>query len=356
MVKFKGGTAKGLTRHDNENRKRLLSLSRSIKMSNPVGEYRCGFFSFGQVDIHFSFYFDLVKKGVELLMDHSYVSKMYQEMATHYIDFVASLPNISKKHVIAVYPSPVHDFRVPRQLVHYGILTEDEVLSFPKEKWLAVVRRDERNKRLALFNDACRQVCASHDIEFISFHDQLLDENYQYVRAEFIDISPYNVHLLWEPLMKIFCERFDGMGFGVEWKHLENLDASASTYIKDKSNRVVDYHEEVRSPLEPLVDFIRKNIESCPSAISSSVDTAVSTSVVESGPTIATYSPPDTCPHPDSIDPGDQSSEWQVAHRKKSGKNERLQSNSRSGVPNNNKSQAVGSRRSGGVAGASGGN
>jgi hypothetical protein len=332
-------------------------------MSNPVGEYRCGFFSFGQVDIHFSFYFDLVKKGVGLLMDSAYVSKMYQEMATHYIDFVASLPNIAKKHVIAVYPSPVHDFRVPRQLVHYGILTEDEVLSFSKENWLAVVKRDERSKRLALFNDACRQVCASHDIEFISFHDQLLDENHQYVRAEFIDISPYNVHLLWEPLMKIFCDRFDGMGFGVEWKHLENLDASASTYIKDKSSRVVDYHEEVKSPLEPLVDFIRKNIESSPPVSSSCVDTALSTSAVDPEPTISTTlssSSHDTCPDPDTIDPGDQSSEWQIAHKKKAGKNERLQSNSRSGVTptsitNNGKSQAFhGSWRSVGV-GASGG-
>lgn len=254
VVKFKGGTAKGLTRLDNENRKRLLALTKQIKDVNPDG-YRCAFFSFGQVDVHFSYYFDLVKKGIGL--DSAYISQFYKDMATHYIDFVASLPNIKKKFVIAVYPSPLDDDRVPRQLIHYGILTEEEVLSFPMEKWLEVVRRDERNKRLAMFNDACRQVCASHDIEFVSLHDQLLDENHRFVRREYVDISPYNVHLLWEPLMKIFCDRFDGMGFGVEWKHLQNLDASADTYLKDKSNRIADYREEVRTPLEPLVQYLR---------------------------------------------------------------------------------------------------
>jgi len=134
VVKFKGATAKGLTRAENANRQALLSLCQH-------NSYRAGFFSFGQVDIHFSFFFDLAKKKSVEIDNPQLLAKMYSDLATNYIDFVASLPNISKKIVLAVYPSPVDDDRVPRQLLHYGILTEDEVVGLSKETWFKVVNR-----------------------------------------------------------------------------------------------------------------------------------------------------------------------------------------------------------------------
>ena len=112
VFKFKGATAKGLTKPLNENRLKLIELT-----SNHRSKYKCGIFSFGQVDVHHSFYYNvfLGKQDVNDYVD------FYDTLATNYVDFIASL-DIPLKIIAAVYPSPLQTSEVPRELMTYNVL------------------------------------------------------------------------------------------------------------------------------------------------------------------------------------------------------------------------------------------
>jgi hypothetical protein len=87
VVKVKGGTMKGLSRYDNDGR---MSLVKKLQTTH----YDCAVFNFGQVDLHFSFYHDLVHKGLNRGKEELF--KFYKDAATHYVDFITSLKNIDR--------------------------------------------------------------------------------------------------------------------------------------------------------------------------------------------------------------------------------------------------------------------
>lgn len=109
--KFKGATAKGLLKPLNENRIQLLELT-----TIPANKYRCCIFNFGQVDVHHSFYYNLV--GRKQVYD---VNDFFEKLARDYVDFVATL-DIPLKIILAVYPSPLDTAQVPRELMTYNVL------------------------------------------------------------------------------------------------------------------------------------------------------------------------------------------------------------------------------------------
>lgn len=111
--KFKGATAKGLLKPLNENRIRLLELT-----TIPANKYHCCIFNFGQVDVHHSFYYNLV--GRKQVYD---INEFLATLARNYVNFVATL-DIPMKIVLAVYPSPLDTSQVPRELMTYNVLGE----------------------------------------------------------------------------------------------------------------------------------------------------------------------------------------------------------------------------------------
>ena len=118
IYKFKGATAKGLTKSQNENRLKLVELT-----SSHPSRYRCGIFSFGQVDLHHSFYYNIFA-GKE---DADNYADFYEILANNYVEFIASL-DIPLKIITAVYPSPLKTSEVPRELLTYNILGITELL------------------------------------------------------------------------------------------------------------------------------------------------------------------------------------------------------------------------------------
>ena len=168
VMKVKGGTMKGLSRYDNEGRVKLIEKLKRVP-------HKCAIFNFGQVDLHFSFYHDLVKKGLDRSKDELF--KHYKDMATHYVDFVASLKNVERKIVFAIYPSPIETSKVPRQLVLYHILEAETISVYPKEKWYKVASLEARNERMVLMNVALEEACNGQDIEFMSVNEQILNDD-----------------------------------------------------------------------------------------------------------------------------------------------------------------------------------
>ena len=111
VYKFKGATAKGLTKPLNETRLKL------IKLTADQAKYRCGIFNYGQVDVHHSFYYNVFggKQDVDTYID------FYETLAANYVEFIASL-DIPLKIIAAVYPSPLETSEVPRELITYNIV------------------------------------------------------------------------------------------------------------------------------------------------------------------------------------------------------------------------------------------
>ena len=106
IVKVKGGTAKGLHKAGG-------SARSSLESRLEKNHYNCAIFNFGQVDIHLSFYYDLlIKKQVD---DNEY----YDSLAHNYVEFIAGLKNIDNKYVMAVYPSPQKD---PEKIVSLNLI------------------------------------------------------------------------------------------------------------------------------------------------------------------------------------------------------------------------------------------
>ena len=109
--KLKGATAKGLSKPSNENRLMLIELA-----SRQPKKYDCCIFSFGQVDVNHSFYYNVIGRKQELD-----IFEYYENIADNYVDFIMSL-DIPLTIVCAVYPSPLATSEVPRELMTYNIL------------------------------------------------------------------------------------------------------------------------------------------------------------------------------------------------------------------------------------------
>eukprot|EP01037_Dinobryon_pediforme_P022226 gene22226-23307_t len=81
----------------------------------------------------------------------------YKQLADEYVSFISTLSaNGVKCFVLAIYPSAVESFRIPSQLIMYGVLTVDQILQ--------------------LFNDSLRASCERSEgrVTFLSINDKLL--------------------------------------------------------------------------------------------------------------------------------------------------------------------------------------
>jgi hypothetical protein len=186
VFKYKGATAKGLTKNDNINRKDIL---KNIKKYKDITG--CLVFVFGNVDLHFSYYYNLLLKNKFDI----------KEIITSYVKFVDSLPvnkNVAK-YIINIYPSPVLQKNIPSQLVLYNIFKNDFILE-NKELILEHSNDELRLKRLYEANTFLKAECIKHKINFIDINSNIMKENK--IKSNFIDPSIYNLHLRYEPQLK----------------------------------------------------------------------------------------------------------------------------------------------------------
>lgn len=101
---FKGATASGLGKADNDNAKTVQQLLRQIE----PGRVRALIFCFGQVDVHLTFYHHLLQDPPQELE--------VARIAHNYVNFARSVgSNVHHdcpRFVLAVYPSPVEVSRL----------------------------------------------------------------------------------------------------------------------------------------------------------------------------------------------------------------------------------------------------
>jgi hypothetical protein len=186
VFKYKGATAKGLIKIDNENRKDILKNIK--KESNFKG---CLVFVFGNVDLHFSYYYNLLLKNKFDI----------KEILKSYVNFIASIKvnkNVSK-YILNIYPSPVLDKNIPSQLILYNIL-EKNIIKENKELILEHSNDEFRLQRLNEANTFLKEECIKNNINFVEINNDIMSNNK--IKSRFIDPSIFNVHLRYEPQLK----------------------------------------------------------------------------------------------------------------------------------------------------------
>ncbi len=180
IYKFRGGTIKGLL-NKNDNYDKILSILKKNK-------YDIGIFVFGFVDLNFYYYHKTYKT------DHSDVFKTIMSYGKDYVDFIASLPNIKKKIIINVMPTPVKNDDFIESIIRYGSLDKDDV------KKIDPIDYDiyTRNKRIYDFNIQIGKFTKQNDIYYCNQYSNLIDSNYKIYNIFKLPHNQYNIHINFE--------------------------------------------------------------------------------------------------------------------------------------------------------------
>ena len=222
VYKFKGSTMKGLTKENNENRKKIID---TVNNNNNI---KCILFNFGQVDLYFSYYYDKFIKNKTFKMD-SIIKK--------YVKFISELKcNNCKKIILAVYPSPIKDKHIFNCLLYYDILSNKIVESISDTIKEKLSNFNFRYKMYYKFNTLIKKYCKIYNINYINLDNELLNKD-KTLKQEFINPeSMYSIHLLWEPLIPILISKIKICNINI--KYTENLKKSLENYLKQKKIRI----------------------------------------------------------------------------------------------------------------------
>lgn len=253
FVKFKGGTMKGLTKPDSENRQIIANTIAKFERGNRLNAV---IFCFGTVDIQFSYYYSK-------LMNKPFTPG---EIVDGYIKFIKSVVN-PKKYKVAVqlaYPSAVAEHNMLFQLEQYHIV--DEFYGFPKRDLAVELTEAERTNliklyakikdkkrpeaqkllepeftfkkriaRLHMFNALMKHKLHGTHISYIDMGRHMTDSK-GYVKPGFIDLSDVNVHFRWEPQIPFMLREFKYYGLSDKYMgDVKKIIAEEEKYLKGKA-------------------------------------------------------------------------------------------------------------------------
>lgn len=245
LKKFKGATAKGLTRATNENRQTVLSTVKRLYEKRACRPVNQAVFVFGNVDVHMSYYYCRYhkKKAID-----------FEEIACAYVSFVASVPHTQHKTVVGVFPSSWQAKHVRHALAVYrAILDEDKALIPDGDCLLS-----ERQKRVLQFNRVLKRECAKHpSITYVDVYQELVDPATQQVRPRFLDESLYNVHFIWETTLLLWLDKFKWLEHHLPKTFREGLMKSLDTYRRSKGEELKEKAAERAAERESVKQLLK---------------------------------------------------------------------------------------------------
>jgi hypothetical protein len=232
---FKGATLKGLTKLNNENRN---SIEKIIKKNKNI---KYVIFSFGQVDLNLSFYYDIVKNNGNIPKSSS---EYYMEYINKYIEWISNLSGNFKRIIIAPYPSPLNSEFTINSLINYGSLTKEDVDKYRNQ--LELVASDfTRNVRYFEYLYCLENACKNNEIIYINLNKYILNDKL-IIKDEFYDISKYNMHLRWSPLLPYIITEFKNNNIPIDENDIiDNMNEIEELYLKEKKERLIknkDYY------------------------------------------------------------------------------------------------------------------
>lgn len=189
---------------------------------------KCVLFKFGNVDLHFSIYYNIFVKKTEFDIKNT---------VKQYIQFINEIEcNNCNKIVFAVYPSVIKDIHFYGNLLNYGIVSKKTIDSFDVSIKNELCKYSERYKLYSSFNYYIKKYCDIYNITFINLKKYLLNED-NTVKQKFINpISYYSIHLLYEPLIPIILKEVNMCNIKQKYKY--DFNYSYKKYVTNKKKLI----------------------------------------------------------------------------------------------------------------------
>ena len=223
VFKYKGATARGLSKIDNANR---IDIINNIDRNRP----ECVVFCFGVVDIFFTVYYKLFESE-KFEFDGK---KFVKTIVDGYVNF---LKELAKKHsntqfyIIPPHYSPVTVDNVPGCIIHYGIVPEKDVME-KINKLKPYIQRKYRNSLVDLFIKSLKyNLRGMNNFHVINIMPKISSNGI--IRDKYIishDVSLYNIHLCWETTILHYLKILDKCGLNINTIDLSQFDE----YMKRK--------------------------------------------------------------------------------------------------------------------------
>lgn len=223
---FKGASAKGLGRDGNQNRDFILQQVRQCSPDRVL-------LSFGNVDVHLSYYYTKYAKEDGTVIDLTAVAEAY-------VEFAKSIPaKHATVHIIGVYPSPVKTEFVQPSLEAYGVIPAGTIID---DEDMTI---EARHDRVELFNKTLQEACQRHNddnnndgrrrrLVFETANPDVLDPTTGLLKPSFQDVSPYNIHLVWETTLLLWLEKWTWLREFCEPGFQERMQKTIEEYLATK--------------------------------------------------------------------------------------------------------------------------
>lgn len=219
IYSFSGKTMKGISKQGDNDKKKMLNIINRNKDTDFI------FFNFGQVDLHLSYYFKTYYKNETF---------DYEDIVIKYVKFINSIKTNSDKIIIDIYQSTLNNDYVIKSLYKY--LDKKYVDKIVQNKKLQEdIKFNNRNKRFKKINKLLKKYCKIYNVKLISFNKLILNNNNK-INKMFIDFDKKNIHIRWEPFIKMLDEKNIMKKYGFKSSYLKDLKESEKKYIKEKED------------------------------------------------------------------------------------------------------------------------
>lgn len=234
VFSYKGATLKGIAKNTNDSR---LVIERAIRKNKNITH---AVFSFGQVDLNLSFYYDIVKNN-GIIPNGGCIH--YSEYIKQYIEWISNIPGRFRRIIIVPYPSPLDAAHTINSLINYGSLTKEEVQMYYAQLEFCsndIIRSTRYFEFLYNMQKNCHKYSFHNNIIYTNLNKYILNENLE-IKNEFRDVSEFNMHLRWGPIIPCIIEEFKLNDVKISDKDIvDNINEIEDKYIQNKSQWLID--------------------------------------------------------------------------------------------------------------------
>lgn len=138
---------------------------------------------------------------------------------------------------LGIYSSPLDEYYTLCSLVKYGTLDQETV---DDNDDILMHYADEliRQMRYFEFNFVLKKNCNKNGIIYFDLIQYLYNTNLT-LKKEYKDISTYNMHLRWEPIIPILITELGKLHIPIEQTDIVNdINEIEATYIKYKNDKM----------------------------------------------------------------------------------------------------------------------
>ena len=225
VFKFKGATAKGLSKPESETRRKILDVVSAL--NSKIRRESCFLFQFGSVDIHHSYYYKLL---TDADFDPRDIASFINPIVDGYVSFIDSL-NCSRKIILSPHYSPIDDDYVIKSLINYNVIKEDPLSS--RQDIELFLSREWRTKLVNAFCDRLHWTSAKRRLLVIDLRADISCDGL--IHPQYKDQSKYSIHLIWETLILVYLKYLGKCGITQDHVDLSKLQ----DYIEDKRLRCI---------------------------------------------------------------------------------------------------------------------